>query len=369
LLRAGRVNIIGRPAASPRHPATDPANCSEEDRVTRTPADPTSRLVDRFGRHVTYVRLSVTDRCDFRCVYCMAEDMTFLPRKEVLSLEELAAVGRAFVSLGVDKIRLTGGEPLVRRNVMWLFEQLGALPGLRELTVTTNGSQLPRYADALHQSGVRRINISLDSLQPERFRSITRTGELAQVQAGIAAAREAGLHVKLNAVILKNRNDDEVLPLVRYAVANGMDISFIEEMPLGEIDDHDRAAVFYSSDQVRRDIEREFELLPSTVTTGGPSRYFSVVGTNSKVGFISPHSHNFCELCNRVRVTVQGRLLLCLGQEHSVDLRAVLRDKPGDETALREAIVASMAIKPKGHDFDLNRQDVQIVRHMNVTGG
>ena len=332
------------------------------------PQPPSQKLIDRFGRHVTYVRLSVTDRCDFRCVYCMAEEMTFLPRREVLTLEELAAVGRAFVELGVDKIRLTGGEPLVRRNVMWLFEQLGALPGLRELTVTSNGSQLSRYAAELHRHGVRRINISLDSLQPERFRTITRVGDLAVVHAGIAAAQEAGLHVKLNAVILKNRNDDEVLPLVRFAVDRGMDISFIEEMPLGEIDDHDRAAAFYSSDEVRRDIEREFELLPSTVTTGGPSRYFSVAGTGSKVGFISPHSHNFCELCNRVRVTVQGRLLLCLGQEHSVDLRAVLREHPGDDAALREAIVAAMAIKPKGHDFDLTRK-VVIFRHMSVTGG
>ena len=334
--------------------------------MSHTPID---KLVDRFGRHVTYVRLSVTDRCDFRCVYCMAEDMTFLPRREVLSLEELLAVGRAFVSLGVDKIRLTGGEPLVRRNVMWLFEHLGALPGLRELTVTSNGSQLQRYSRDIYRHGVRRINVSLDSLQPERFREITRVGDLRQVQAGIAAAQEAGLRVKLNAVILKNRNDDEVLPLVRYAVANDMDITFIEEMPLGEIDDHDRAAAYYSSDRVRSDIEQEFELLPSTVTTGGPSRYYSVAGSGTRVGFISPHSHNFCELCNRVRVTVQGRLLLCLGQEHSVDLRAVLREYPGDEQRLRQAIIDSMAIKPRGHDFDLDRQDVKIVRHMNVTGG
>ena len=339
--------------------------------MTDTPANnpPVDRLVDRFGRHVTYVRLSVTDRCDFRCVYCMAEDMTFLPRQQVLTLEELSAVGRAFVDLGVDKIRLTGGEPLVRRNVMMLFEQLGALPGLRELTLTTNGSQLPRFAQGLYDCGVRRVNISLDSLDAERFRRITRVGDLDQVKAGIAAAQAAGLHVKLNAVILKHRNEEEVLPLVRYAVDRGMDISFIEEMPLGEIDDHDRAAAYYSSDEVRRDIETAFELLPTTVTTGGPSRYFKVSGTGSKVGFISPHSHNFCELCNRVRVTVQGRLLLCLGQEHSVDLRDVLRGHPGDDERLRQAIVDSMAIKPKGHDFDLNRQEVQIVRHMSVTGG
>ena len=332
-------------------------------------SDTRPRLVDRFGRHVTYVRISVTDRCDFRCVYCMAEDMTFLPRREVLSLEELAAIGRAFVALGVDKIRLTGGEPLVRRDVMWLFEQLGALPGLRELTLTSNGSQLPRFAGTLFECGVRRVNISLDSLDPERFKAITRTGDIAQVHAGIDAALAAGMRVKLNAVILKHRNDDEVVPLVRHAVSRGMDISFIEEMPLGVIDDHDRAELYYSSDEVRRDIETAYELIPTTVTTGGPSRYFNIAGTGSRVGFISPHSHNFCELCNRVRVTVQGQLLLCLGQEHSVDLRAVLRQHPGDDAALREAIVASMAIKPRGHDFDLRRQEVQIVRHMSVTGG
>lgn len=326
-------------------------------------------LVDRFGRRVTYLRVSVTDRCDFRCVYCMAERMTFLPRTEVLSLEELLSIGSAFVALGVTKLRLTGGEPLVRRNVLWLFERLGALEGLRELTLTTNGSQLPRFAEALRAAGVRRVNVSLDTLQPERFRRITRVGELHRVLAGIEAAQRAGLHVKLNSVILRHRNEDEIPALVRFALAGGMDITFIEEMPLGEIGDHDRAAAYYSSDEVRRDIEREFELLPSTETTGGPSRYLRVAGTATKVGFISPHSHNFCESCNRVRLTVQGRLLLCLGQEHSVDLRRVVREHPGDEERLRQAIRDSMSIKPKGHDFDLRRREVQITRHMSVTGG
>ena len=326
-------------------------------------------LIDRFGRHVTYVRLSVTDRCDFRCVYCMSEKMTFLPRAQVLTLEELAAIGRAFAELGVDKIRLTGGEPLVRRNVLKLFQELGKLEGLEELVLTTNGSQLPRLAKPLRDAGVRRINISLDSLQADRFKRLTRVGELSKVLAGVEAARAVGFErIKLNSVILKNRNDDEIVDLVRFAVDRGMDISFIEEMPLGIIDDHSRAEVYYSSDEVRRDIEQHFELVATTETTGGPSRYFRVIGTDSRVGFISPHSHNFCEACNRVRVTVEGRLLLCLGQEHSVDLRRVLRANPGDGDALKQAIIGSMAIKPKGHDFDLSRQEV-IFRHMSVTGG
>jgi cyclic pyranopterin phosphate synthase len=327
------------------------------------------RLVDRFDRHVHYVRLSVTDRCDFRCVYCMSEDMSFLPRAQVLTLEELYRLGRSFTELGVDKIRLTGGEPLVRNNIMWLVERLGALPHLGELVLTTNGSQLPRLARGLRDAGVKRINISLDSLRPDRFKQITRTGELSKVLAGIDAAVDAGFErLKLNAVIMRKRNDDEILDLVDFAVQRAMDVSFIEEMPLGEIDDHDRAALYMSSDAVREIIATRHTLIPTTETTGGPSRYWRVDGTASRVGFISPHSHNFCESCNRVRVTVQGRLLLCLGQEHSVDLRHVLRAHPGDDERLRQAIVDSMAIKPKGHDFDLNRK-VVIFRHMSVTGG
>lgn len=328
-----------------------------------------TRLIDRFGRHVNYVRISVTDRCDFRCVYCMAEDMTFLPRAKILTLEELAQVGRAFAELGVTKIRLTGGEPLVRRNVLRLFEELGRLPGLRELVLTTNGSQLPRYAKALHAAGVRRINISLDSLQVDRFKRITRTGELEQVMAGIAAAQAAGFErIKLNAVILKNRNDDEIIDLVRFAIDQHLDLSFIEEMPLGVIGDHDRAEAYYSSDRIREDIEQHYELIPTTENTGGPSKYFRIPGVESRIGFISPHSHNFCDTCNRVRVTVEGRLLLCLGQEHSVDLRQVLRAHPGDMQRLKRTIIDAMAIKPKGHDFDLQAKPV-IFRHMNATGG
>lgn len=330
---------------------------------------PPSTLIDRFGRYVTYLRLSVTDRCDFRCVYCMDDEMTFLPRAQVLSLEELLAVARAFVALGVTKIRLTGGEPLVRKNVLWLAQEIGRLPGLRELVLTTNGSQLEQMAGALRSAGVRRINISLDSLSPDRFRSITRVGDLSKVLRGIEAARAARFErIKLNAVILKNRNDDEVVPLTRFAIEHGMDISFIEEMPLGVIGDHDRVEAYYSSDRIRADLEQVFTLQPTTDSTGGPSRYWRIADSDSRVGFISPHSHNFCEACNRVRVTTEGRLLLCLGQEHSADLRAVLRAPGTDSDALKRAIVSAMAIKPAGHDFQLARAPV-IMRHMNATGG
>jgi cyclic pyranopterin phosphate synthase len=329
----------------------------------------TERLVDRFGRVVNYVRISVTDRCDFRCVYCMEPDTKFVPRPQILTLEEIALVSRAFVELGVRKIRLTGGEPLVRRNVVKLMEDVAALPGLRELVVTTNGSQLARLAGDLRAAGVRRLNISLDSLDAERFKRITRGGRLEQVLAGIEAAREAGFErIKINSVILRNRNHDEVVPLVRFAAERGLDISFIEEMPLGVIADHDRAEAYYSSDQIREDLTREFALLPTAETTGGPSRYYLLPAFGTRVGFISPHSHNFCDSCNRVRLTVEGRLLLCLGQEHSVDLRAVVREHPGDLERLKQAIRDSMAIKPKGHDFVLTGQPV-IFRHMNATGG
>jgi len=335
----------------------------------RSPDRTHVKLVDRFHRHVTYVRLSVTDRCDFRCVYCMEEDTSFLPRRDILSLEELLAVARTFVALGVTKIRLTGGEPLVRRNVLWLAQEIGRLPGLQELVLTTNGSQLEHMAAALRSAGVRRVNVSLDSLDPERFRRITRVGDLDKVLRGINAARSAGFdRIKINAVILQHRNHDEVVALTQFAISRGMDISFIEEMPLGVIGDHDRAAAYYSSDRIKSDLERRYALLPTTETTGGPSRYYRVSGTDTRVGFISPHSHNFCESCNRVRVTTAGRLLLCLGQEHSVDLRAILRDHPGEGDILKQAIVDAMAIKPKGHDFVLSRAPV-ILRHMNATGG
>ncbi len=326
-------------------------------------------LIDNFGRTVNYVRISVTDRCDFRCVYCMDEEMQFVPRARLLSLEEIADIARAFTELGVGKIRITGGEPLIRRNITKLFHDIGQLQGLKELVLTTNGSQLPKLAGELKDAGVRRINISLDSLDPDRFRRLTRVGELDKVLAGIDAALATGFeNIKINSVILKNRNDDEVADLVRFASARDMDISFIEEMPLGVIGEHDRAEAYYSSDEIKADLEQRYTLLPTLDTTGGPSRYYRIVETGTRVGFISPHSHNFCDSCNRVRLTCEGRLLLCLGQEHSVDLRQVVRAHPGDRERLKQAIRASMAIKPKGHEFDLAAKPV-IFRHMNMTGG
>ena len=295
--------------------------------------------------------------------------MKFLPRAKLLTLEELTIISRAFVELGVDKIRITGGEPLIRRNITKLFQDIGQLPGLRELVTTTNGSQLPKLAGQLKDAGVKRINISLDSLDAEKFKRITRTGELENVLAGIQAALDAGFErIKLNTVILKNRNDDEIIDLVQFAIDKNIDISFIEEMPLGLIGDHDRAEVYYSSDQIRADIEKIMTLIPTTESTGGPSKYFKIPDTGTRVGFISPHSHNFCDQCNRVRLTCEGRLLLCLGQEHSVDLRHVIRSHPGDMEYLKQAIRDSMSIKPEGHDFNLKEKPI-ILRHMSVTGG
>ncbi|MBW6392722.1 GTP 3',8-cyclase MoaA [Billgrantia antri] len=326
-------------------------------------------LIDGFGRTVRYVRLSVTDRCDFRCVYCMAEEMTFLPRAKLLTLEEIAALSRAFVELGVEKIRLTGGEPLVRRGIEDLVAELGALPGLRDFGMTTNGAGLAKHARALYQGGLKRLNVSLDSLDPARFRALTRTGDLARVIDGIRAARDAGFErIKLNAVILKGRNDDEILDLVEFARRERVDISFIEEMPLGQAIGHDRAETFCGSDTVRAAIEARHPLLPTTETTLGPSRYFRMRDSNIRIGFISPHSHNFCAACNRVRVTAEGRLLLCLGNEHSVDLRGVMRRHPGDLERLKAAIVAAMQNKPERHHFTTDG-DVQVVRFMNMTGG
>lgn len=335
----------------------------------RDPLPEPQALIDRFGRRVTYLRISVTDRCDFRCVYCMEPDQRFTPRDEVLSLEEIQQVAAAFVALGVRKVRLTGGEPLVRPGVVGLMREITALRGLDELVITTNGSQLGHLAGDIRAAGVRRINISLDSLRPERFRQITRKGDLAQVLRGIDAAIAAGFdRIKLNAVILRGRNHDEIPDLVGYAVDHGINISFIEEMPLGIIGDHDRAEAFYPSAQIRSDLGPHFELVPTTETTGGPARYYRIPGSETRVGFISPHSHNFCEDCNRVRVTAEGRLLLCLGQEHSLDLRAILRQHPGDARRLRQAIQEAMQIKPKGHTFDIQAKPI-IFRHMNHTGG
>lgn len=337
--------------------------------TTETAIPALSPLIDRFGRKVDYLRISVTDRCDLRCVYCMSEDMTFMPRAQLLTLEELTTIGRAFVELGVTKIRITGGEPLVRRNILGLLRSLGALPGLGELVLTTNGTQLEKMAPALREAGVKRLNISLDTLRPERFRRMTRFGDLNKILRGIDAARQAGFaRIKINAVILKNRNHDEIVDLARFALERDMDIAYIEEMPLGSIGDHDRAEAYYPSDAIRRDLEQHFTLVPSTEKTGGPSKYYRVAGFANRIGFISPHSHNFCGDCNRVRLTAQGRLLLCLGQEHSMDLKHVLRAHPGDDERLRAAIIQAMDLKPFGHEFNLADQP-HILRHMSVTGG
>lgn len=327
-------------------------------------------LIDPFGRKVHYLRLSVTDRCDFRCRYCMAEDMTFLPRSQVLSLEELTAVARVFRNLGGDKLRVTGGEPLIRRDVLHLFQNLGQL-GFADLSLTTNGSRLKELASPLVQAGVHRVNISLDSLQPERFRDITRTGDLSSVLAGIAAARHAGFRrIKINAVIMRHFNLDELLPLTLFALDQGLDISFIEEMPLGEIDSHTRRDEFVSSAELRERLSERLSLSPLDESSGGPARYWAVGGYGNRVGFISPHSHNFCASCNRVRVSAEGRILLCLGNEHSADLRAVLRSAPPDQqdSVLADAFVAALRLKPERHHFNLDEAP-QILRFMNATGG
>ena len=333
-----------------------------------TLAHPPGTLVDKYGRRITYVRLSITDRCDFRCTYCMAEEMTFLPRHEVMSLEECLQVATVFVSLGVNKLRITGGEPLVRKDAMWLIERLGTLPGLDNLVITSNGSQLDRFAPALKAAGVRRINISLDTIKADRFRSITRIGDLGKVLDGIAATQAAGFRrTKLNTVMMRGINDDEFGDLVQFALDNELDISFIEEMPLGEI--HGRQNTYISSEETREHLARHFELIPSAESSGGPARYWRIPGSESRIGFISPHSHNFCDTCNRVRITAKGELYPCLGQNDALQLLPVLREHPGEDAPLREAIVASMGIKPYGHDFTTQMDAPQVVRFMSMTGG
>ncbi len=331
---------------------------------------PKPQLVDRFGRQVTYVRLSVTDRCDLRCVYCMSEDMKFVPREQLLTLEEINRIGKVFVDLGVNKIRLTGGEPLTRRNIISVFKSLGELEGLEDLTVTTNGTLLEKYAQPLKDAGVTRINISLDTLKADRFKQITRNGKLEKTLKGIETALDVGFQsIKLNTVIMNGYNQDEILDLVEFVRQRNMDISFIEEMPLGEIGDHDRSKTYYSSDKLRELLQNHYVLTATTETTGGPAKYYRFDDNqHSKIGFISPHSHNFCDDCNRVRVTAEGMLLLCLGQEHSIDLRKVVRANPNDDEALKSAIIDAMQLKPKGHDFNLNEQPI-IMRHMSATGG
>jgi cyclic pyranopterin phosphate synthase len=343
-------------------------NAEAKTKAPETTSD-SSQLVDKHGRVIDYVRLSVTDRCDFRCVYCMSEDMTFLPRQQVLSLEEIYRVAKAFTELGVRKIRLTGGEPLVRKNVMSLVENIGSLPGLEELLLTTNGSQLEKLAGPLKDAGVNRINISLDSLNAESFRKMTRTGKLDVVQRGIETAVATGFDsIRLNAVILRGKNDHEVLDLLEYAMALGINIAYIEEMPLGDVSDHNRLDTMVTNDEVRNVISTRYPLTPIDMTTAGPSRYYRIESHDTRVGFISPISHNFCDTCNRVRVTVEGRLLLCLGNEHSMDLRQVIRDNPDNDDILREHIIQAMDLKPQRHYF-YDKDEPQLVRFMNMTGG
>jgi cyclic pyranopterin phosphate synthase len=329
-------------------------------------------LVDPFGRAIRYLRVSVTDRCDFRCVYCMAEDMAFLPKRDLLSLEELDRLCSAFISRGTKKLRITGGEPLMRRDVMTLFRQLSRhldSGALEELTLTTNGSQLKKYARDLADCGIRRINVSVDTLDPAKFRFLTRRGDLAQVLQGIDAAQAAGLAVKINAVALKDVNDDEFVSLVEWAHGRGMDITFIEVMPLGEIDGQ-RVDQYIPLTRVRAVLAERLTLEPIAYATGGPARYERAQETGGRVGFITPLTHNFCESCNRVRVTCTGTLYMCLGQEDAADLRAPLRSSEGDE-ALHAAIEAAIARKPKGHDFIIDRttQTPAVSRHMSMTGG
>jgi cyclic pyranopterin phosphate synthase len=325
-------------------------------------------LIDGFGRPITYLRLSVTDRCDFRCVYCMAEEMKFLPLQQILSIEEMVIIAQNFVELGIQRIRITGGEPLIRRGIEHLFNALGEMPNLEEITLTTNGSHLHQHIDNLLAAGVKRINISLDSLQAQRFTSLTRTGDLSTVLQNIDLALAAGLHIKLNSVVLKHSNSDEINDLVEFALSKAIDISFIEEMPLGQITDRQREQDFISSEDLRNQITQDFTLSPSTATTGGPSRYWKTDNSESLIGFISPHSENFCASCNRIRLTAEGKLLLCLGNEDSVDLKHIIRHYPNDNQRIKRAIQEGLTQKPEKHHFGVDGEP-EIVRFMNATGG
>ena len=332
------------------------------------------RLIDPFARAITYLRVSVTDRCDFRCVYCMSENMTFLPKKELLTLEELDRLCSAFISQGVQKLRITGGEPLVRRGIMDYFAAMGRhieSGALKELTLTTNGSQLRRFAQPLADCGVRRVNISLDTLDEEKFAAITRWGRLAQVLDGIDAAQEAGLRVKINMVALKGTNEDELESVVEWCSERGMDLTFIEVMPMGDLGNEDRLDQFWSLKDLRKRLEQSWTLSDLSESSGGPARYVRLNETGQKVGFITPLSHNFCESCNRVRLTCSGQLYQCLGEEDEADLRRVLRENPDQDEPVIAAIHDAIAHKPKGHDFDYSRQRVEgeISRHMSHTGG
>ncbi|RBI75243.1 GTP 3',8-cyclase MoaA [Roseovarius sp. TE539] len=334
----------------------------------------TAPLVDPFHRAISYLRVSVTDRCDFRCVYCMSENMTFLPKKELLTLEELDRMCTAFIRMGVEKLRITGGEPLVRRDIMTFFHAMGRhleSGALRELTLTTNGSQLVRFADDLFAAGVRRVNISLDTLDEKKFADITRWGRLPQVLKGIDAAQKAGLRVKINTVALKGFNEDELFALVEWCAARDMDLTFIEVMPMGDIGNEDRLGQYWPLRELRATLGERYSLTDLAERSGGPARYVQLDETGQKIGFITPLTHNFCESCNRVRLTCTGELYMCLGQEDMADLRAPLRNHPGDDAPLEAAVRAAIARKPKGHDFDYSRQSVdgRMSRHMSHTGG
>jgi len=328
-------------------------------------------LIDSFERKISYLRVSVTDRCDFRCTYCMAEDMKFLPKKNVLSLEELDRLCNTFIDLGVKKLRITGGEPLVRKNIMQLFNNLGSKlgNGLDELTLTTNGSQLDRYAEDLFESGVRRINISLDSLEEDKFKKITRNGNLNKVIKGIAAAKKVGLKIKINTVALKGINDNEILSLVNWCGENKFSLTFIEVMPMGEIGEK-RVNQFMSLTEVKRLIQSKYSITKDSLRTSGPATYVHCHETDQKIGFITPNTHNFCESCNRVRVTCTGEMYMCLGQQDKADLKTPLR-KSENNQVLKDTIYEAISRKPKGHDFIINRKKEEkfVPRHMNVTGG
>jgi len=331
-------------------------------------------LVDPFGRRITYLRVSVTDRCDFRCVYCMSENMTFLPKKELLSLEELDRLCSAFIEQGISKLRITGGEPLVRRGIMTFFKSISrhlTSGALKELTLTTNGSQLSKYAQELAELGVRRVNVSLDTLSEEKFAKITRWGRLPQVMGGIDAAIAAGLRVKINLVALKGVNDVELEDFVRWCADKGVDLTFIEVMPMGDMGEVGRLDQYWSLKDLRARLAETWTLQDLPESTGGPATYVSVKETGQKLGFITPLSHNFCESCNRVRLTCTGQLFQCLGQEQESDLRKVLRENPDSDGALIQAIKAAIKLKPKGHDFDYSRNQVggEMTRHMSHTGG
>ncbi|MEK9735633.1 MAG: GTP 3',8-cyclase MoaA [Paracoccaceae bacterium] len=331
-------------------------------------------LIDPFARAITYLRVSVTDRCDFRCVYCMVEDMKFLPKKDLLTLEELDRMCSTFVALGVKKLRITGGEPLVRRNIMSFFNSMSRhldSGALEELTLTTNGSQLHRFASDLYSAGVRRVNVSLDTLDEQKFARVTRWGRLDQVLRGIDAAQNAGLRVKINAVALKGFNEEELFTLTEWCHARDMDLTWIEVMPMGDMGSEDRIGQYWALSELRDRLRERYSLTDLAERSGGPARYVKIEETGQKIGFITPLTHNFCESCNRVRLTCTGELYMCLGQEDMADLRAPLRNSPESEKPLEEAIRKAIGLKPKGHDFDYSRQTIsgQMTRHMSHTGG